>query len=369
MGSSRVLGGLAAAAACLLVLAGCDQKGKAPPKKPGIVLPEKWNTPDGMTEDKEGNILVSIPNFNKPEFPAKIVKIDKNDNLTEWFSLPPHPVTNFACPLGIAFASDGNLYWADNQDLGAGVAGALKLPGRELQVKNVSRLCRVVVENGKPVRSEAVVNGFFQANAVACWKDCVYVTETSLGIEGAEGDPHRSGVYRFKISELDPAKPIKLKTGGTDPHLILKLETQPPGWPVGANGMGFGPKGQMYVCNFGDAQLLEYLPDEAGNYKTARVVAEGDPMKSTDGLMVDMATGDVYIADFLGSAVHVVCTHSGKVTTLQANPENNDGSDNKLDKCSECRKRGNKVYAANIDLPFDGNTADKPYTISVIELK
>ncbi len=364
MADSRVLGGLAAAAACLLVLAGCVEKGKAPPKKLGIVLPEKWNTPDGMTEDKEGNILVSIPNFNKPEFPAKIVKIDKNDNLTEWFSLPPHPVTKFACPLGIAFASDGNLYWADCQDLGAGVAGR-----KEFQGKNISRLCRIVVENGKPVRSEVVVDGFFMSNAVACRKDCVYVTETNLGIASEKNEPHLSGVYRFKLSELDPANPIKLKTGGTDPHLILKIETKNPDWKVGANGMGFGSKGQMFVCNFGDAQLLEFIVDDAGKVTSKRVVAEGQGMKSVDGLMVDMASDDVYIADFLGSAVHMVCTHSGKVTTLQANPEDNDGSDNKLDKCSECRKRGNKVYASNIDIPFGGNTSDKPYTISVIELK
>ncbi|MHC4253719.1 MAG: hypothetical protein ACYS9X_31780, partial [Planctomycetota bacterium] len=181
------------AAAGLVALAGCKPKKVAPPKKSaagvGIILPEKWNTPDGMATDKDGNILVSIPNFNKPEFPAAIIKIDQSDEISEWFALPPHPETKFACPLGIAFGSDGNLYWADNQDLGAGVAGALKLPGRELEVKNSSRLCRVVVENGKPVRSEAVVNGFFQANAVACWKDSVYVTETSLGLEKAEGEP------------------------------------------------------------------------------------------------------------------------------------------------------------------------------------
>jgi len=339
-------------------------------KKLMIELKGEHNTPDGMATDSQGNILVSMPNFNDPSKPARIVKIDNSDRLSDWFVLPPHPDTKFACPLGIAFGSDGNLYWADCQDLGVGVAGSLdSVPDRaEFAGKNVSRLCRVVIEDGKPVRSEAVVNGFFNSNAVACWEDCVYVTETSLGIKVPKGEPHHSGVYRFKISELDAANPITLKTDAKDPHLIARLETKG-AWPVGANGMGFGPKGQMYVCNFGDASLLEFTAD--GKFK--RVVAEGAPMKSTDGLMVDPATGDVYIADFLASAAHKVVPgegdRGGKVTTIHANSENNDGSDNKLDKCSEVRKRGNKLYAANIDLPFDGNKPDKPNSISVIPLK
>ncbi|MHC5053671.1 MAG: MFS transporter [Planctomycetota bacterium] len=331
-----------------------------------IELEGDYNTPDGMASDGQGNILVSMPNFNDPSKPARIVKIDGSDKLSDWFVLPPHPETKYACPLGIAFASDGNLYWADCQDLGVGVAGSLdSVPDRtEFAGKNVSRLCRVVVEDGKPVRSEVVVNGFFVSNAVACWEDCVYVTETSLGIKRAEGGPHHSGVYRFKLSELDAANPITLKTGGEDPHLITRFETKG-AWPVGANGMGFGPKGELYVCNFGDAQLQEYSTD--GKFK--RVVAEGDPMKSTDGLMVDMGTGEVYIADFLGSAIHKVAPATGKVTTIQADPDDNDGSANRLDKCSECRKRGNKLYVANIDLPFDGNKPDKPNSIAVVQLK
>ena len=132
--------------------------------------------------------------------------------------------------------------------------------------------------------------------------------------------------------------------------------------------MGCGPKGELYVCNFGDAQLREYILDEAGKVKSERVVAEGQGMKSVDGLMVDTATGDVYIADFLGSAVHRVAPATGKVTLIHANPENNDGSGNKLDKCSEVRKRGIKLYVSNIDLPFDGNAADTPNTISIIEI-
>ena len=90
-------------------------------------------------------------------------------------------------------------------------------------------------------------------------------------------------------------------------------------------------------------------------------------MKSTDGLKVDQETGLIYIADFLGNAVHCVCPETGKVTVIAQN-DNTDGSGGSLDKCSEVCLRGNRLYVANIDLNLNGNTFDKPYTVSVIDL-
>ena len=90
-------------------------------------------------------------------------------------------------------------------------------------------------------------------------------------------------------------------------------------------------------------------------------------MKSTDGLKVCPQTGLVYIADFLGNAVHCVCPRSGKVTVLARNGLS-DGKNGELDKCSEVGLRGKRVYVSNIDLDLDGNKFDKPYTISVIDL-
>ena len=90
-------------------------------------------------------------------------------------------------------------------------------------------------------------------------------------------------------------------------------------------------------------------------------------MKSADGLKVDPKTGLVYIADFLGNAVHCVDPKTGKITVIAKNGLT-DGSNGALDKCSEVCLRGNRLYVANIDLSLDGNTYDKPHTISVIEL-
>jgi sugar lactone lactonase YvrE len=149
--------------------------------------------------------------------------------------------------------------------------------------------------------------------------------------------------------------------------VVCRFATKNKEWAIGANGLGFAEDGTMYVCNFGDAQLIAVKFDKQGGVKSQKVVAEGDPMKSTDGLKVCPKTGLVYIADFLGNAVHSVCPKTGKVTVIAKNGLT-DGKNGELDKCSEVCLRGNRIYVANIDLNLDGNTFDKPYTISVIDL-
>jgi len=324
----------------------------------GVNLPDEHNTPDGMCLDGEGNILLACPNFNTNTegntVPAWIVKITPEDKLVKFFEMPVHPETKKACPLGIDLGSDGNLYVADCQALGG-------------DNNYKSRLLRVVIKDGKAVKCESVVEGFVMSNAVAANGDCIYVTETALAPESEPGK-HESGVYRFKISDLDGDKPIQLKKGGTDPHLVCKLVTKNEEWQVGANGLGFAADGTMYVCNFGDAQLVGVELDDNGKAKKQWVIAEGGPIKSTDGLKVCKKTGLVFIADFLGNAVHCVCPKSGKVRMLAQN-DITDGAGGALDKCSEVCLRDGKMYVANIDLNLDGNTFDKPYTVSVIEMK
>jgi sugar lactone lactonase YvrE len=317
-----------------------------------VELPEKYNTPDGMVLAPDGFIYLNIPNFNDDRYPAKVLKISPEDEISEVVTLPKHPDTGKVGALGIDIGPDGHLYVADNQSM-CGFDD------------HKSRLLRVIMKDGRAVDTEVLVTGFLQSNAVSCHGDSVYVTETSLDLEA---DPMPSGVYRFKLSEFN-GPPIHLQPGGTDAHLLTQFMTHSKDWRVGANGMGFDADGNLYVCNFGDASLLRYAFHADGSVGAPEEVARGNGMRSTDGLKICPKTGDVYIADFVGNAVHRVCPETGKVTTLWQNENNSGGMGGLLDKPSEVCLRGKKIYVANIDLPFDNNEYDAPHTISVLKLK
>jgi sugar lactone lactonase YvrE len=332
-----------------IMVTGCSGGGL---KKPTIAvnLPEKYNTPDGMVLGADNYIYLNIPNFNDHNYPAKVIKISPSDQISEVCTLPVHPETGRSGPLGIDIGLDGHLYIADNQSM-CGFND------------HQSRLIRVLMKDGKAVGSEVLVTGFIQSNAVSCYGDSVYVTETSLDLEA---DPMPSGVYRFKYSEFK-GEPIKLQPGTGDKHLLASFTTSNPDWRVGANGMGFDSKGNLYVCNFGEASIIKMKLDESGKVVSQKVFVKGQGMESTDGIKFDPKTDDIYVADFVGDAVHKV-SNKGKVTTIAKNEVNSGGVGGKLDKPSEVCLRGKRVYVANIDLPFGGNEYDAAHTISVIEL-
>ncbi len=346
-------------AACAAVLAaamiagasGCSAPEAADGPRIAVNLGERYNTPDGMALDANGDILLNVPNFNNPEYPAALLKIDKQDRITELFVFPRHPETGRACPLGIDVGPDGNYYVADNQSF---VSSDYK-----------SRLLRLNVRDGEVVGCDVLVTGFLQANAVSCHGDSVYVTETSLDNEAS---PMPSGVYRFRYAEFT-GEPIVLERGGRDKRLIVKFYTSNDEWRVGANGMGFDADGNLYVCNFGEASLLRFKFGEDGNVVSHEVVAQGQGMESTDGLKIHPVTGEIYIADFVANAVHKVDPKTGTVTTIWRNENNSGGVGGLLDRPSEVCIRDDKLYVANIDLPMAGNEFDAPHTISVLQIE
>lgn len=345
----------------ILMLGGCKKPAEPSTlKTPAIAveLEEKHNTPDGMVLDQDNNILLTIPNFNNKDYPPVVVKIDENDQLTELYSLPAHPVTGRCAPLGIDIGPNGNLYIADNQ-------------GMLDRKDNQSRLIRVLMDGAEPITDQVLVTGIMQANAVSCTSDSVFVTDTNMAtVDGKT----ISGVWRFKYDEFKNAPiivtPYDAAKEQQDPHLVTTFVTEDENWwgGVGANGMGFAADGTLYVCNFGEASLVKIKLDEEGKVTSQETLAQGNGMKSTDGLKVDPDTGDIYIADFIGNAVHKVNPETGEVTTIAQNENNSGGIGGKLDKPSEVCLRGNKIYAANIDLTLDGNEHDTPHTISVIEM-
>ncbi len=345
-GMVLVLGAMLAASA--LLAGGCDAKVGNPTI--ALNLPEKYNTPDGMTVDAKNNIILSVPNINDPNHPAVMLSISPTDEVTEITKLPNHPDTKRAIPLGVGVGSDGNLYISDSQGF--------------VTDEHKSRVLRVVMKDGKAVKVEVVVTGLVMANGLAAHGDMIYVCDSKLE---PKAYPLPSGVYGFKISELSGDKPYQVKPGLADKHLAIHFTTKNKDWQVGANGLGFDNEGNMVVCNFGDAQLIQGKMGAGGKVVSQKVVAEGQGMLSCDGLSVDRKSGDVYIADFLGNALHRVNLKTGKVTTIAKNA-NTDGADGSLDRPSEPCVRGNKVYVSNIDLPLAGNIYDKPHTLSVVEV-
>jgi hypothetical protein len=83
-----------------------------------VDLPEQYNTPDGMILAPDGTIILSCPNFNDDKYPAKMLRIDASDKLSEIIALPVHPETGKVGPLGCDIGADGNLYICDNQAFG-----------------------------------------------------------------------------------------------------------------------------------------------------------------------------------------------------------------------------------------------------------
>ncbi len=332
-----------------ITFSSCQEQLKTPKLAFGKALPEKYNSPDGMTIGSDGYIYLSMTNVNKPEFPAKVLRISEDDQIEEVIDLLPHPKTGVAKPLGIVFGSDGNLYISDNQSF------ASEEPG-------LSRIFKVTMNGIKAVKCEVVAEGFNMSNGITTRGNEIYVAETNLN---AGGDVHKSGVYRFELSELNPENPVKV-TGIGDPHLIWVIETKNKEITVGANGLAFNSKGDLFVCNFGDAEVLKMLVDENGKVTSTEVFASGNGMISVDGMQID-TEDNIWIADFLGNAI-IKITPKAKVVIVAKNGTT-EGANGELDAPSECIRRGDKVYVSNIDLTFGPNTTDDIHTMSIIELK
>ena len=321
-----------------------------------IDLPEEYNSPDGMVCVGD-TIYLSINNSIDPKYPGVIVKFGKDCKVEKVTDLPAHPETKKVLPLGIEMGSDGNLYVADAQSF----AGALN---------NKSRLLRINMKDGKATGVDVVVEGLVMANAVSCNRGAIYVTDTQIDMTKHPAGPTISGVFRFTLEELAALKKgevVRVEPGVGDKHLVITLETRNPAWPVGANGMCFNSRGEMFVCNFAEASIHKIVLDENGKVKSNVVFARGQGMESTDGMKAD-GNDDLYVADFLANAVHKVDGKTGKVTTLARNALCR-GVNGELVKPSEVCLRDGKVYVSNINLNLDGNTHDKPYTISVFDLK
>ena len=344
-----------------------------------ICLPEDHNTPDGATLDAEGNIILSIPNFNnaaliesgvieKPA-PEKIVMIDQNNKLTTWYTFreeDKHPDTGKIGPMDIAFGPDGNLYVADFQVFWDG--------------NHKSRLLRINVENGKPVGMDVVVEGFIVANGMVWKGNTLFVTETILEHpqsvnEGEKKPPLTSGVYAFTLDELQGVT-IQLfpyNKSNSDKRLISVLHSSNR-IGFGADGVAVDGKGNLYTSIIEDGEIYKTTFNDRGEPVETKLFAKSSLMRSADGIIWREEDNKIYVADILLNAVHAV-DMQGNVQTLHKNGDT-DGADGLLDQPCEVLIRGNDLIVVNMDMPWDDpndyliNTKiDQPYTLSTISLE
>ncbi|MBW1650002.1 MAG: SMP-30/gluconolactonase/LRE family protein [Deltaproteobacteria bacterium] len=339
-------------------------------------LPTKYNTPDGAALDNDGNIIMSIPNFNNEELlkegkinkpsPPVMAKIDKNNNITTWYKfkkMDMHPETDKIGPMDAAFGPDGNLYVADMQIFWNG--------------DHKSRLLRINIKNGAPINIDVVVEGFIVANGLTWKGNTLFVSETILEhmpkVKQNEKKPNLiSGVYAFSLDEMKQ-NAVQLEPynkNNPDKHLVATFKSSGR-VGFGADGVTIDGDGNLYTAIVEDGVIYKTILDKQNLPIKTELFAKDTKMTSADGIVWNKTDNKIYIADFLGNAVHSL-DMNGNIKTLHKNGDT-DGSNGLLDEPCEVIIRGDELIIVNMDMPFGNphliNTKiDKPYTLSVIRL-
>lgn len=321
-------------------------------------LPDYCNTPDAMAySETEKAIILSVPNFNNTTYPGILMKLDVNGQAVPYFPVAVHSETGKGAPMGLEFGPDGNLYYADNQYF--------------FNKNNKSRVMRVIFENGKPVRSEVVMENLKLANAVRWNGDYLYVTDTFLDLADTTGG--WGAIYRTSLTEMNKGC-IKLHTdkSQTDNHLVVKAKCTPNhrGDIAGFDGICFDKDGNLYSGNFGDGQFYRVTFDGLnGAVKEFKTI--DNSLTCVDGICYDKSKNVIYIADSEKNAIHCWDIASNKMSKLWEN-DDTDGADGLLDQPCEPMVVDDKLIIANFDMPFPGlknSKYDRIHTLSVLQLK
>jgi sugar lactone lactonase YvrE len=267
-------------------------------------LGESCSTPDGMALDNKGHLFLAVTNYDSFEkYGSKILTFTKNDKPVTWYDeLPLHPVTKRVHPMGIEFGEDGNLYIADNQSFTGQV--------------NQSRILRVIVENGQPIRSEVLVEGLNFANGIRINNNGIYVTDFSLA------NSIESGVYAFGLKEINQCK-IVLNDSLKSKYLVKKF-------PAGIDGIAFDKDGNLYVGHFNSGTITKIKLSNKGIVQSQKVLFDSEKLNCVDGMYYDQTRNSIFFANLSNNSVHQLDLNSNTIHLIWIN-ENSNGADGLLD--------------------------------------
>lgn len=323
------------------------------------LLPEEYVcTPDGMEIDKNGDLIVSCPNYADDNMSGCVIRITKDMKISKWFDVPVHPETKIARNMGIAFDAEYNLYICDNQ----GWSGR-----KELEWKG--RILKVTFDDDRNVTGwYTVANGMEHPNGIRIYGNYMYVTQSYLTkVKDPSGDLI-SCIYRFPLD----AKDIEITNTLEDKNIFATFHTKNRQCVYGMDGIEIDSKGNLYAGNYGDGEIWLLRLDENGDLASREVYAQNyDEMKSTDGMIMDENTGNLYIADFNANAI-VMVDKNRNVRRIAQSPDC-DGLHGELDQPGEpCIWQG-KIIASCFDLVTDEtkvNTAhEMPATMAELDLE
>lgn len=323
------------------------------------LLPEEYVcTPDGMEIDKNGDLIVSCPNFAQDDMSGSVIRITKDMKISKWFDVPVHPETGLARNMGIAFDDEWNMYICDNQ----GWSGNPNMVGK-------GRMLKIIFDENRQVKDwYTIAHNMEHPNGVRIYKNYMYLTQSCMEKVQDKSGKLVSCVYRFPLD----AKDIMITNTLDDPHIFTTFVTHNPKCQYGADGIEIDSRGNMYVGNYGDGEVWKIRLDENGDILEEEVYAKNPAeLNSTDGIIFDENTGNLYIADFNANAI--VMVDKNQVTRRIAQSPDCDGFNGELDQPGEPIIWNGKLIATCFDLVTDEtkvNTAhEMPATMAELDLE
>ncbi len=341
---------------------GCSGTGSPAPDAGGLqtprlfaLLPDCAPTPDGMDVDPQGNLIVACPNYADPSKPACLLRIGKDRKVAKWVEVPVLPETGVACPMGIQFGPDGDLYVCDNQGWTGSEKGAPR-----------GRILRLRIQGDRVVQTTVVAEGMEHPNGVRIRDGHAWVTQSLMTRVKQPSGLLVSAVDRFKLDDTN----VRVTNTLADPQIVTTFVTLNKDCQYGADGIVFDQAGTLYVGNFGDGAIHKIAIGADGKATSNVVWAKDLPrMRTTDGICID-AAGNLYVADFSENAVAVVAPDA-TVRRIAQSPDS-DGARGELDQPGEPIVWNGMLVVTCFDKvtgPDKVNTKhDRPYTMSVLQL-